>query len=172
MRILITGASGSGTTTLGQALAAKLRWAFIDVDDYFWLPTKPPYQLRRDPSSRLDMILQELNRHDNAVASGTVMAWGVELENSFDLIVFLYLDTAIRIGRLRQRELEKLGFVDEAFIQWAFEYDTGPSEGRSLAKHQRWLSERTSPILRLEGDLTVDERCKCILNVLERNSMF
>jgi len=147
MRILITGASGSGTTTLGQALAAKLRWAFIDVDDYFWLPTKPPYQLRRDPSSRLDMILQELNRHDNAVASGTVMAWGVELENSFDLIVFLYLDTAIRIGRLRQRELEKLGFVDEAFI-------------------------RTSPILRLEGDLTVDERCKCILNVLERNSMF
>jgi adenylate kinase family enzyme len=38
MRILITGASGCGTTTLGRALADKLRLPFFDVDDYYWLP--------------------------------------------------------------------------------------------------------------------------------------
>jgi adenylate kinase family enzyme len=46
MRILITGASGSGTTTLGKTLASKLNWGFFEADDYYWLPTEPPYKKR------------------------------------------------------------------------------------------------------------------------------
>ena len=42
-RIHILGASGSGTTALGQALAEHLRCPHFDTDDYFWLPTDPPY---------------------------------------------------------------------------------------------------------------------------------
>jgi adenylate kinase family enzyme len=53
MRILITGASGAGTTTLGKAVASKMNWSFIDTDDYYWLPTKPQYQEKRDHFSRL-----------------------------------------------------------------------------------------------------------------------
>jgi adenylate kinase family enzyme len=43
MRVLITGASGSGTTTLGRALAARLGFAFLDADDYYWLPSDLPF---------------------------------------------------------------------------------------------------------------------------------
>ena len=42
-RIHILGASGSGTTALGQALAEHLRCPHFDTDDYFWLPTDPPH---------------------------------------------------------------------------------------------------------------------------------
>ena len=41
-RIHILGASGSGTTTLGRALAERLQCPHFDADDYFWVPTDPP----------------------------------------------------------------------------------------------------------------------------------
>lgn len=43
MHIHITGASGSGTTTLGRALAQALGWRYLDADRYYWLPTSPPF---------------------------------------------------------------------------------------------------------------------------------
>jgi adenylate kinase family enzyme len=41
-RIHIFGASGSGTSTFGRALAAELSIRFFDADDYYWLDTDPP----------------------------------------------------------------------------------------------------------------------------------
>jgi adenylate kinase family enzyme len=35
-RILITGASGAGVTSLGRALADALTISHHDTDDYFW----------------------------------------------------------------------------------------------------------------------------------------
>lgn len=47
MLIHIFGASGSGTSTLGRAVAAGLGWRFLDTDDFFWLPTDPPFTTPR-----------------------------------------------------------------------------------------------------------------------------
>ena len=158
MRILITGASGSGTTTLGRALAAQFGFAFFDADDYYWLPTTPPFQQKRDPELRRALCLGDLQTVSSAVVSGSVMEWGRELEDSFGLIVFLTLDAAIRVARLRERETERFGQPDEAFLEWAAQYDEGRLPGRNRARHERWLSERSCAILRLDGDLTVAER--------------
>lgn len=166
MRVLITGASGSGTTTLGRALARRLGWESVDADDYYWLPTNPPYTEKRDPAARLQMICERLDGVENAVISGSVMRWGAELEDGFDLIVFLYLDTRIRIERLRVREERELGAANPEFLEWAAGYDAGPPYGRSLAKHNAWLAVRSSPILRLEGDMTVEERCDHVVAAL------
>jgi adenylate kinase family enzyme len=43
-RIHVMGASGSGVTTLGRALADALAFPHYGTDDYFWLPTTPPYR--------------------------------------------------------------------------------------------------------------------------------
>ena len=104
MNVLITGASGSGTTTLGKYTAGRLKWNFIDADDYYWLPTNPPYEKERDSNERLKMILDETHKYDSNVIAGSVMEWGKIIEDSFDLIAFLYLDTSIRIIRLEIRE--------------------------------------------------------------------
>lgn len=85
---------------------------------------------------------------------------------SFDLIVFLYLDTSIRVKRLEIREKKELGYADPHFLKWASEYDTGPSTGRSFATHMKWLSERKCKVLNLEGDLTVQKRCELLLEAL------
>jgi len=46
-RIHITGASGAGTTTLGEHLARALRCDHFDTDDYYRLPADPPFRIKR-----------------------------------------------------------------------------------------------------------------------------
>jgi uridine kinase len=163
MLILITGASGSGTSTLGVALAKELGIAHLDADDYYWLPTTPPFTTKRDRAERLASVLRDVRAKRSVVLAGSVMEWGLELENAFDLIVFLCLDAAIRVERLRAREIAYLGKADEEFLEWAAQYDAGIQGGRSLAKHQAWLAARTCPVLELRGDLSVRERVEAVM---------
>lgn len=162
MRIHVTGASGSGTTTLGRALADALGCTHLDTDDYYWLPTTPPYQEKRGPAQRVAMLAVDL-RPSDVVLSGSIGSWGAAVEDVFDLVVFLYLPVELRLARLQQREVARYGAADPVFLEWAAQYDEGPPEGRSLAKHNAWLAQRTCRVLRLEGDLTVEERVALVL---------
>lgn len=158
LRFHITGASGSGVSTLGAALAAAIDAVPLDADDCYWLPTTPPFQHKRPPAERLARLLADQAAHPRTVLAGSVLGWGAELEHGFDLVVFLYLDAALRVERLRAREIERLGHADPAFLEWAALYDDGPPEGRSLAKHRAWLAERRCPVVELHGDDSVEQR--------------
>jgi adenylate kinase family enzyme len=158
MRVLITGASGVGTTTLGEALASSIDGVFFDADDFYWLPTKPPFVEKRNRDLRTSLFTDALRSHPRVVVAGSIMGWGRDLEDAFDLVVFLQLETAIRIARLRERELRTYGRVDPAFLEWAARYDVGPPSGRSLRKHETWLAARKCPVVRIDGDLTVADR--------------
>ena len=68
--MLITGASGSGTTTLGKG-----------------------------------------------VVSGSVVNWGTDIEDSFDLVVFLTVPAETRVERLRKRELARFGHGNNDFLE-------------------------------------------------------
>lgn len=166
MHIHITGASGSGTTTLGRALAQALGWRYLDADRYYWLPTSPPFQEKRAASKRQTQLQADLASEGDAVLSGSIVGWGDAVENAFGLVVFLYLPADIRVARLRCRELEKYGVADPAFLEWASQYDEGAAEGRSLARHKAWLAQRTCPVLRLEEDMPVHERVARVLAAL------
>ncbi len=163
MLIHITGASGSGTSTLGAALAAELGGMHLDADDYYWLPTSPPFTHKRPAPERLALLLADLRSNPTCVLAGSVVGWGDALEDAFDLVVFLYLDAAIRVERLRRRETEQLGHADPVFLEWAAQYDAGPPVGRSLAKHRAWLARRRCRVLELHGDLSVGERVTAVL---------
>ena len=166
MHILITGASGSGTSTLAAALAEAMHARFLDTDDYFWLPGDPPYQQKRPKNERGALLIKDLHTGDDAVVAGSVIDWGADIENAFDLIVFLYLPTDIRLARIKVREENRYGKVDPAFLVWAAQYDAGTAEGRSLEGHRRWLRDRTCEVLYLEGDYSVEQRLQKVLATL------
>src|SRR5690606_13397425 len=126
MRLHITGACGSGTSTLGRALAEELGAAFIEADDIFWRPSEPPFQHIRPAPERRALLLAAFARQPASVVSGSVYAWGPEIENAFDGIVFLYVDAALRVQRLRAREQALYGKVIPQFLEWAAQYDAGP----------------------------------------------
>lgn len=108
-RIHLTGASGSGVTTLGRALAGRLALPHHDGDDYFWLPTAPPYQTTRAASERLRLMREMFLPRLDWVLSGSVSGWGDELIPSFDLVVFVTTPREIRLKRLRAREATHFG---------------------------------------------------------------
>ena len=165
-RIHIVGASGSGTTTLGAALAHASGGAHLDTDDYFWLATDPPFTTKRPVEERLALLTADLDRHAAWVLTGSLIDWGNVLIPRFDLVVFLYVPQEIRIERLMQRERLRYGSQIEPggrmhaahteFVSWAKGYDDPAFEGRSLKGHRAWLQHLPCPVLEITGTPSID----------------
>ncbi|MDQ0454337.1 AAA family ATPase [Rhizobium paknamense] len=174
-RIHVMGASGSGTSTLGHHLARQLGIAHIDSDEIFWLPTDPPYRTPRPLAERRERLAERLPVEGDWVFSGSALNWAEPVEPFYDLIVFLWLDPAIRMARIRRREAERFGpriqpggdmfEASQAFLAWAEAYDRAGLEHRSRASHEAWLSRRQTPVLRLDSARPLRE---LLLDVLER----
>ncbi len=161
--IHITGAPGSGCTTLGRTLAERVGLPFLDPDDYYWHATVPMFQKKRAPGERNAMLQQDLGKHARCVVSGSVMLWGSDLDDAFDLVVYLRVPDEVRLPRLIARETERFGAPDAEFIAWAATYETADPTTRSLALHRQWLAQRKCEILRIEGDYTVEA---CVVRIL------
>jgi len=175
-RVHILGASGSGTTTLAQALAARLGCPHHDVDNYYWLPSDPPFQHVRDREPRCAMLGVELEKPGNWVLSGSLCGWGDVYIPLFDLVVFLWIPHDLRMARLAAREVARYGAAIEpggamhaasaAFMMWAAGYDEGGLEIRSLRLHNDWLAALPVPVLRLEGEATMESNLAAVLCAL------
>ncbi len=173
MRIHIFGASGTGVTTLGEALGQLLGVPYFDSDAYFWQASDPPFTVRRPAAARDATLAHDLARHPSWVVGGSIVGWGAQWLAAFDLVVFLWLPPALRLARLHQREHARYGHVIDtdpgrsaqyqAFMSWAADYDDGAAGGtRPLANHTRWLGEFACPVLELRGDLTVAQRLAAV----------
>jgi adenylate kinase family enzyme len=167
-RIHITGASGSGTTTLGRAVANALAIPHHDTDDYLWQPTTPPYRDLRPAADRLRLMLELFLPRAEWVLSGSLQGWGDPIISHFDIVVFLYTAKDLRLQRLRAREAARYGNDavapggwrhqdTEDFIAWASHYDEGNKVSRTLEKHQAWLASLPCPVIRLDGTSALPE---------------
>lgn len=178
-RIHLMGASGSGVTTLGRALADRLALPHHDTDDYFWLPTVPPYQTTRPAADRLRLMREMFLPRLDWVLSGTVTGWGDELVPLFDLVVFVTAPRDLRIARLRSREAAHFGTdavapggwhhaETEAFVEWASHYEAGDREGRHLAQDETWLAKLSCPISRIDGSRPLADLVQQLCSDVER----
>lgn len=175
-RIHILGASGSGTTTLAKALSDRLNCSCFDTDDFFWEPSNPPFQKKRDIHKRIELLKDELNNNSSWVLSGSLCGWGDELIPYFDLVVYLWIPKEIRLARLMERERSRYGEeinigkpLHEAhleFIEWASKYDEGDINIRSKALHYKWLGEINCHVLKIEEDIALEEKLHRVLEVI------
>lgn len=165
-RIHIFGASGSGTTTLGEALGLKLNILHLDTDNYYWKPTDPPFREKCEPSDRIQMIENDISGRDSWILSGSICSWGDPLLEHFTVAVFLYLEHSIRMVRLEHREALRYGTRIQSggdmhhhhldFMTWAKSYDTASAPIRSFDLHEKWMTRLTCPIVRLDSDQPVN----------------
>jgi adenylate kinase family enzyme len=175
LRIYITGASCAGVTTLGQNVATLLGARPVDVDDYFWMPTNPPFTTKRPPAERVSLIQQKFG-DDDWVLTGSCMGWGEALITQVDLIVFVVTPTSVRLERLAAREKERFGDriapggdmhgIHVAFREWASQYDDPNFSGRNRAWHEAWLSEQTAPVLRIDGMDSAEKMAADVIHTL------
>jgi adenylate kinase family enzyme len=170
----LLGASGSGTTTVGAALAERLHCTHLDADDYFWEPSDPPFQSPRPIDERQCLLEDDTNDRTSWILSGSICGWGDFLIPSIQLVVFLWVPTEIRLARLRAREesefgsdaLEPGGAMCENhrdFLEWAASYDDADTTTRSMSQHEDWLLRLPCPVLRFEGEAPVETLVQRVL---------
>lgn len=173
-RIHILGASGSGTSTLGAAVADQLAIMHLDSDQFYWLPTEPPFTSPRPREARIELLRQAMAAsRDGWVLSGSAVGWAGPIEPLYQLIVYLRLEPEARMARLRHRERQRYGEriasggdladAHAEFVAWAGRYDTAGVEQRSRASHEAWLTTQSAPILRLDSSRPVGELAREVL---------
>ena len=174
-RIHITGASGSGTTSLANRISKEFGLLHFDTDDLFWEPGDPPYQNIIELSERQSLLNNVLSNNDTWVISGSLCGWGDFAIPRFDLVIFLWVPTDIRISRLKQREVQNYGKASLSpggamyetytkFIEWASGYDDGGLDMRSKAMHELWLKNIPCKVLRYEGEKSMEFIIKNLTN--------
>jgi len=178
MRIHLFGASGSGVTTLGRHLSQQLQYPYFDNDDFFWEKSDPPFTIKRAPNLRNKLLSDNLAATDgNYIVGGSMVSWGDEWLDAFDLAVFLYVPPRVRLDRLKKREYERYGdviykdpkrhqqYLD--FIDWAASYDDPTSTRRSLSVHLNWMTKLKCELIRIDGVTSVAYRTKLVLAAVD-----
>lgn len=170
------GAAGSGTSTLGHSLSKVLPHTHLDTDDFFWI-TK--FTEQRQVPERRKMLKIDFSLYEKWILSGAICGWGDSFKSYFDLLIFLWVPQNTRLDRLQQREFQRYGNeilvggskYDQSkfFLEWASLYDNAGMEVRSKTLHEHWMADLTCPILRIEGDYSVEERVNIILEYLNSN---
>ena len=162
--INIVGGPGCGCTTLGKALANKLQFRFFDGDDFYWLPSVPPFRNKRDADERNRILCEALNSGDGRfVLASSVDSWGDVVTRRLDTVIFLTAPKEVRLERIHQREVERHGQADPDFIDWASRYDEGDRPGRSKPRHESWISMLGCTVYRIDSSGSLEETLKTTL---------
>ena len=179
--IHIFGASGSGTTTLGDKICRELGYTLMDTDDNFWMPTDPKFTTKRPIQDRLRLMRRIMEMSQNVVISGFLTDWGDVLIPSFTLAIRIEMEQSLRLERIRQREQHKFASriepggdmyeINRAFMEWAKSYNTGGPEIRSRRKHDQWQTLLSCPVLQLDGADTVEDNYQRVLHFMKQERM-
>lgn len=178
-RIHLFGASGSGTSTLGQTLAQRLGIAHFDSDSFYWHRTENPFSSRRTRDERIQLLQETLAGLENWVLSGSLCGWGDPIIPAFTHAIFVRLDPETRLQRLRAREFQRYGeqiveggkryTATQAFLAWAAGYDEGDHGTRSLRRHETWIKTLNCTVIRLDSTrCSVEELVEQVLERLDR----
>ena len=175
-RIHIFGASGTGTTTLGQALGQRIKAKVFDMDNYYWKPTDPPFTQSRERHDRVRLLKADLP-DGSWIISGSMCNWGQSFIPQLTLAVFLTLEQSIRLSRLHDRERNRFGdriqpggdmhITHREFIIWAKTYETAKAPIRSLSYHQEWLKTLPCSTIELNSTNPIEHLCDRIISELK-----
>lgn len=179
-RVLVFGPSGSGTSTLGRALATALASQHFDVDDFYWYPTDPPFRTKRPVPERHKMMEQVFLPRRDWVLSGSISSWAGPVPPRLTYAIRMTLDPTIRHRRLEAREMQRLGHPAQgspeheelkSFLSWADGYEAGLRPGRSLSQHTSWAAGLECPVLELDGEPPVEALCEAVLRAIEAQAV-
>lgn len=108
--VILCGLNGSGKSTLGRALAQRLGWEFLDIEDCFFPKTDPSclYANPRSPQEAAALLVERATAAENFVLA-SVKGHYPGLAPLLTGAVWLRVDKATRARRVRQRSYEKFG---------------------------------------------------------------
>lgn len=162
------GLNGCGKSTLGKALAQKLGYYFIDIEDMYFTRTSTdaPYANPRSRAEVEKLLLDEVRKQDHFVFSAIKGDYGEELQKYYQVAVVIEVPKEIRTQRVRNRSFQKFGSrmlaggdLYQAEAQF-FEL----AESRTEDFYAQWLQSLHCPIIPVDGTKSIDENIHFIIN--------
>ena len=168
MGIIIFGASGAGSTTLGKEVAARLNFQYLDIDDYLWRwDMEIPITVTFPHEERTRNLMSAIQKYPEFVLSGTIFNDQELFEPLFNLAVFVSTPAEVCAKRVYTREQARWGervlpggdmykttrfhgdFDDYLANAQKYESADVSKFGRKL--HEQWISRLTCPVIRMDG---------------------
>ena len=167
--ICICGLNGSGKTTLASALAKKLNFKHMDVEDYYFTSADNPYQSSRTREEVEQLLLEDIKLNPCFVFSAVNGNMAKEINACYDMVIYLDVPVDIRMKRIRQRAIDKFGNrvlsggdmyeQEEKFFEYA--------EKRKPDKIEEWLNTMVSKCIHLDGTKPISESIKTIVENMQ-----
>ena len=172
MGILVCGLNGTGKSTLGKVLAARMGYEFIDNEDLYFPKTDPSYMFS-GPKSKEEVIrlLEERIRDSRRFVFAAVKGdYGEKLIASLDCIVLVEVPKQVRSRRVRERSRQKFG---ERMMPGGDLFDRESqwfslTESRPDSYVTDWLETARilCPVIRIDGTLPVEENVAHLTSVM------
>ncbi len=170
--IQICGLNGCGKSTLGKALAEKIDFHFIDVENLYFSRTNEtePYT---NPKSRKDvesLLIDEVSKHPDFVFSAVKGDYGKDIIPLYDYVIVIEVPKEIRSKRVRHRSFEKFGNKmlpggdlynqEKTFLQMV--------DSRQDDFVSDWLQKVSCPIIKVDGTKPIEDNVQYIIEKIFR----
>lgn len=187
--IAIMGLNGCGKSTLAHAIAKRLDFYEMDVEDYYFpeqqnsrqaileqqydvkceYKGKLPYSTPRSISEVQEMIRTDIEKHPQFVISGVTMNWDEDILSVIDVAFILEVSTVERVRRVQHREEVRFGSRvmvggDMYEQQKAFREIIG---NRGNERVEESANRMHCKKVRLDGTKSIEENISNIMSVLE-----
>lgn len=176
MGIIICGLNGAGKSTLGKALAEKLDFYFIDIENLYFPKTNPNY-MYASPRTREEVekiLLQEIKLHENFILSSVKGDYGKAHYSFFQCAILLDVPREIRLQRVKERSFQKFGNrmlsggdlfeQEEKFFRFV--------ESRNENLVEEWVKSLKCPVIRIDGTKPIDENTNFIMALMQDKNLF
>ena len=166
--ICVCGLNGSGKTTLAGALAKKINFIHMDIEQYYFTSTHNPYASSKTRGEVERLLLEDIKKNPCFVFSAVSGNMTPEINENYTLVVYLDVPLDVRMKRIRQRAIDKFGDrvlpggdmyeQEEKFFAFA--------EKRTPEKIEDWLKTLSHKVLRLDGTKPIQENVEHIKSLL------
>jgi len=168
--IIVCGLNGVGKSTLGRALAGRLGWRFLDIEDLYFPKNdlEDPYAAPRSREEVEELLCHEVEAPGDFVLAAVKGNYGEAVCLHFQLALWLQAPRELRLERVRARSFQKFGARmlpggdlyerEEAFFRMA--------AARQESVVEEWLTTLPCPVLPLDATRPVEENVERVVKGL------
>lgn len=171
--IFVVGANGCGKTTLARALAERLGFRHIDIEDYSFEPSDVPYSRPRDRETVREMIKKAMQEWPDFVFSAVNGDWGEAICRHCSCIVYLHAPQEVRMARIEQRSLHAMGkrvqpdgdlyAQEQAFLHFV--------RTRTMEKTDCWVESMNCPVFHMDATQPTAQLVQDVMARLEKMNL-
>ena len=169
--IMIIGPSASGKTTLGKKVAELLNFPYFDVDDFIWrFDTPELYTVMYSREEKISRLQNAIAPYEHFVMAGSMSSFHQAFDDSFEMMVFLYVDPDIRVHRANERAIQRFGDrvlkggdmyeSNQDFLRKIRRYETDGSP--NLTEQKAWMESLSCKKLDLDGTEPIEKNARII----------